>query len=241
VLFTNLCISQQIITDRPDQTEASSTVPKGSLQMEMGFQVTFSEDFYSFRDIAAPNMLLRYGLTSGIELRAISEVVNSRKTRFGISETISGMADLALGAKIQLVKTEEKNTEIALLSHVILPSGTNIISDNSYGFENRFSISHNLGENSSVGYNLGYNNPGYGSGSAIYTIALGTAVGKKAGVYIEPFGEYFLDSEFLEASFDAGFTYLLQDNMQIDFSFGTGLSHSMNYMAVGFSWNIPAE
>jgi len=30
-----------------------------------------------------------------------------------------------------------------------------------------------------------------------------------------------------------GFTYLVQDNLQFDFSFGTGISDYMNYASIG--------
>ena len=41
-----------------------------------------------------------------------------------------------------------------------------------------------------------------------------------------------------EANFDAGLTYLIQDNFQLDASFGTGINHNMNYFSVGASINI---
>jgi biopolymer transport protein ExbD len=37
-------------------------------------------------------------------------------------------------------------------------------------------------------------------------------------------------------NFDTGFTYLANENLQFDFSFGTGLNHRMNYLSIGFSW-----
>ncbi len=234
--------AQEIVTDRPDQTEASSTVPEGSLQMEMGLQLTSTpNDIFNISEIAAPNLLLRYGLTKGLELRVITELASS--TSFLLDNEIrkSGFKDLAVGAKIQLLRKEDVNTEVALLSHVIVPTGSLNFTEDQFGLESRFSISHNLGTKSSIGYNLGYNIYENATGTAIYTLALGTSVGEKGGVYVEPFGEYNLDTETHEASFDAGFTYLLKPNMQIDLSFGTGINHQMNYMALGFSWNIPAE
>ena len=36
--------AQSIVTDRPDQTESSSTVPGGSLQIEAGFLLGYTED-----------------------------------------------------------------------------------------------------------------------------------------------------------------------------------------------------
>jgi len=34
-------------------------------------------------------------------------------------------------------------------------------------------------------------------------------------------------------NFNVGFTYLVQDNLQFDFSFGTGISDYMNYASIG--------
>lgn len=54
--------AQKIITDRPDQTESSSTIPKGSLQIESGMLLGFAEnDNISLRTIIAPSTLFRYG------------------------------------------------------------------------------------------------------------------------------------------------------------------------------------
>jgi len=53
---------------------------------------------------------------------------------------------------------------------------------------------------------------------------------------VEPYSE-LIDFAVYEASFDAGFTYLLRDNFQLDFSFGTGINYKMNYLSAGFSWS----
>ncbi len=49
------------------------------------------------------------------------------------------------------------------------------------------------------------------------------------------------DIEFEDTilNFDAGFTYLPNPNVQLDFSFGTGINDTMNYLSVGCSWLIP--
>ncbi len=63
-------ISAQMVTDRPDQTESSRTVPKGALQVESGMLLNFEEmEMISVRQILLPTTLFRYGITRGIELR----------------------------------------------------------------------------------------------------------------------------------------------------------------------------
>lgn len=56
-------------------------------------------------------------------------------------------------------------------------------------------------------------------------------------MYVETFGEYS-DFEELTSNFDSGLTYLVKENLQLDFSLGLGLNQKMNYFSFGFSWNI---
>ena len=81
---------------------------------------------------------------------------------------------------------------------------------------------------------------GKGNGTLIYTLSFGVRVSEKVGFYIEPYGEW-TDFKAYLSNFDAGFTYLVKDNLQLDFSFGTGINYTMNYIAAGVSWNFAKE
>ncbi len=227
---------QKIITDRPDQTESSSTIPKGSLQIESGILVGFVENNnFSIRTIVAPTTLFRYGLTKGIEIRVVNQYVNLKNDE--TSENITGIADLEIGTKIQIFKKEGVNTEVAFLSHLVLPTGSKEVSFDKVGTINKLSISHGINDKLSVGYNIGYNYFGIEKGFITYSVALGYSISEKVGIYIEPYGEIGILDEYL-SNFDAGLTYLIKDNFQVDFSFGTGINYTMNYISAGFSWNI---
>ena len=235
-LATCSVFSQTIITDRPDQTESSSTIESGSLQIETGVLLGFTEDdFLSERQLLAPTTLFRYGITSGIELRVLSQFESLKEQN--TSQKVSGISDLEIGTKIQLLKKENVNTEIAFLSHLILPTGSEGLTNDSYGTINKLSISHALSDALNLGYNLGYDYFGSGKGNLTYTVALGISITDTFGIYIEPYGS-LNEFETYESSFDAGIAYLLKDNMQLDFSFGTGINHTMNYLSLGYSINI---
>ena len=226
---------QTIITDRPDQTESSSTVSAGTLQLETGILVEYSPSgALSQSRILAPTTLFRYGLNKAVEFRLLSQF-ESVKSPYAEKAT-KGISDLEIGTKIQLLRQEGVNTEIAILSHLIIPTGSRGLSSEDYGSISKLSISHELSELTSLGYNVGYNYFNTGKGDLTYSAALGVAVNNKVGIYIEPYGE-LIDFEVYEASFDAGFTYLLRDNFQLDFSFGTGINYKMNYLSAGFSWS----
>jgi len=228
--------SQTIITDRPDQTESSSTIEKGSLQIETGVFLGFSEDdFISERQLLAPTTLFRYGITKGIELRVLSQFESLKDQNS--SQKVSGISDLEIGTKVQLFKRESVNTEIAFLSHLILPTGSKGLTIDKLGTINKLSIAHDLSDVMSIGYNVGYDYFGEGSGNLTYSVALGISITDNFGLYIEPYGN-LIEFETYEASFDAGIAYLLKDNVQLDFSFGTGINHTMNYLSVGCSINI---
>ena len=63
----------------------------------------------------------RFGLTKTIELRLLTqfESIENKNT----DEVYSGISDLEIGAKVQLFKKENSSTEIAFLSHLVLPTG----------------------------------------------------------------------------------------------------------------------
>ncbi|SFZ89895.1 Putative MetA-pathway of phenol degradation [Flaviramulus basaltis] len=228
--------TQTIITDRPDQTESSSTVNKGSLQIESGILLAFNEDdLISERQILAPTTLFRYGISKVLEIRVLSQFESLKDQN--TSQKINGISDLEIGTKIQLFKKENVNTEIAFLSHVILPTGSKSLTNDAFGTINKLSISHELNNTMGLGYNVGYDYFGKGNGDLTYSVALGISITEIFSFYIEPYGA-LLDFNNYESNFDAGITYLIQDNCQLDFSFGTGINHTMNYLSIGCSINI---
>jgi len=164
-------------------------------------------------------------------------VNNLEQVKFG-DETAWGIGDLEIGTKIELGKFNEGKTEMAFLSHLSVPTGSSGFTNDTYGSINKLSIAHTLSENVGLGYNVGFDYFGgdIDDQSLTYSLALGVGVTEKVAIYVEPYGAYSISAEDFNASFDAGFTYLLQDNLQADFSFGTGLNYSMNYFSVGVSW-----
>ena len=239
ILFLLCCsitlAAQEIITDRPDQTESSSTIQKENLQIESGLLLEFlGEDIScSERNLLTPTTLIRYGLLDFAELRIVSQIESVKNN----STSFTGISDLEIGIKLQLLKKEKSLLEIALLSHIIIPTGSKEVSSNTTGSINKLCVSHRSNTNISIAYNLGYNYFGSGKGDLTYSFVLGSRINDKASVYFEPYGE-FIEFEDNIININSGITYLLKDNFQLDFSFGTGINQIFNYTAIGFSWNI---
>ena len=234
LLFTVQVKSQDLVTDRPDQTESSVTVPKGKLQIESGMLFSsFGKSRSKIKSTVIPTTLLRFGITDGIELRFMNQFEKVKEG--GISN--SGMNDLEIGAKIQLLKNKDVNTEIAFLTHFIIPSGADHFRAAKAGSINKLAISHSLSDNIGLGYNVGYSYFGEGNGDFTYSLALGIGLSDEVAIFFEPYGEIVEFKDF-QANFDTGITYLLKDNFQLDLSFGVGLNHRMSFVGAGFSWII---
>lgn len=236
VLISATMFSQQIITDRPDQTESSSTIPNGSLQIEMGL-VALTAEGDQLNNFSGPSTLLRYGISNSIELRMFNQYESNKITFVNEELKSSGLSDLEIGLKIQLFKKEDVNTEIAFLSHAVIPTAKDELSNMDMGTINKLSISHGLSESIGLGYNVGYDYLGE-IHSFTYSVVLGFSLVEGFGVYIEPYGVYG-EQGFFESYFDAGVTFLAGDQFQLDASYGFGMNNDMQYFSAGFSWNIP--
>jgi len=224
--------SQSIITDRPDRTESSASVPKGALQIESGLLLGFEEEQNeTITRFESPTTLLRLGILNGLELRVANQLTIIQQTE----GQIQGVNDPELGVKLELWKPENRSTKIAFLSHVTIPVGTEDLTNNSYGTINKLAITHAISDRFDTGGNVGYDYFGEGVGMFTYSLALGHAVTDKMSIYIEPFGEV-PEFETSRSSVNAGVTYLISDHLQVDFAFGTGTDHQMNYLTLGISW-----
>lgn len=226
----------QIITDRPDQTESAVAIPFGSFQIETGILYSSSFSDPKVKNYLLPTTLLRYSVVKGLELRFVAQYQIVKAGSF----TSNGFSDLEIGAKVELLNNDDKNIRIAFLTHLIVPSGSEDFRVDNLGIMNIFAFSHDINENVGIGYNIGYSYFGEGNGDLTYALVVGFGLNDKLSAFVEPYGEWAGFKEFY-LNMDAGLTYLLSDNMQLDASFGLGITEQMHFFSFGFSWNIPKK
>ena len=236
LLFT-LCtltysIAQTIITDRPDQTESSSVIQSGSLQIESGFLIIENHN-HEEKKLYLPTTLFRIGLAKTIELR----VLNQFEYRLYDTYSLKGFNNLEIGIKMQLLQKENIGTELAFLSHIVFPTASNFLNENELSIINKLCVSHKSNNDISFGYNIGYNHHTNQTGDFTYSLVVGYEINDEINTYIEPYGEIVGFKEYI-SNINMGITYLVKNNIQLDYSFGTGLNHTFNFMAIGCSINI---
>ena len=226
-IFFSICFSSlysQLTSERPDQTESSLVLSKGHVQIETGISIEDSESNI--------NTLFRIGIIDGIEMRLNSnylindDISNLKKSSF---------SDFEIGAKFKILDEDNNRIKIGFLTHLSVPTAPEIYSYNEYGLLSRLLVSHDIKNDSQIGYNIGYNKYNNYDGQFIYTVVYGKSLGS-FGVFFEIFGEESSNNSNL--NFDSGITYLVDNDKQLDLSIGRGLNSDMFYISAGFSIDI---
>ena len=232
----------EIVTDRPDQTEAPVLVPKGGLQVETGF--VFEKD--REKDVNTTNFtynttLVKYGVNEHFELRLIAEYLGEEaKVAENPVSKVNGFSPLALGVKIKLADEKGFWPQAALIGHVNLKSGSEEFIPNYTAADFRFTFAHTLSDKFALSYNVGAEWDGESPEAVfLYTLSLGYVVTDKIGVFIESYS-FFPEESKADNRIDAGITYKFTPVVQWDISAGLGLSSNApdSFISTGVSFRM---
>jgi hypothetical protein len=222
---------ETIVTDRPDQTESSVTVPHKAFQLESGGVYLFDEP----GDAAWGGVLLRYGLFDGFELR-LGTAYGSYKDSAG---TVNGLNPVEIGFKSYITKENGCLPEVAFIGSILVPGLASSNLDIKHAAPvMKFAFSHTLSPVFSIGYNLGAIWNGESPVPVwFYTLAFGGSITEKLGFYVEPYA-YFQDGELPLHLINGGFTYKIAPLIQFDISGGAGLNAPApdGFVSIGFSF-----
>ncbi|MFQ5847359.1 MAG: transporter [Candidatus Methylomirabilales bacterium] len=233
--------AEPLVTDRPDFTESTETVPPGRWQLEAGYTFSKREDE---KKHALGELLLRVGLGPRIELRLAG---NSHVWLDSHDADAHGFEDTSLGVKVKLVESSERfeltRPAVAVIVATTLPTGDDDFSEDDPQPEVTLASAWDLSERFSLGSNLTYSFASEAderfhqfSGSLV----LGFALTETWGAFVEYFGRVPESEGGPNASFfDGGLTYLINDDLQLDARAGVGVFNAKNpdyFTGVGVAW-----
>jgi hypothetical protein len=268
VLFLAAAASaqQEMATDRPDQTETSSVVPTGWLQVEAGLSrndlrfKSSGEEFLKEAEYSLPDVLFRLGFAPDFELRLelgyryfdhwsdFNHLTRSEENLLPREMRESGFTPMAVGLKTALSEERGILPEAAFIFMLGIPgTGAAAFDLEHFAPEARLACSHTLTETFSLGYNAGVAlNGSLTNYSGLYSIALGASLTETLGTYVELYGD--LDPNTTPVHrFDGGFTWRATPDLQFDLSAGYTLTtpyrsfprdESEYYLAAGCSWRM---
>ena len=210
--------AQTIATDRPSElTENASTLLDNGLQLETGIQI--NSDYNELTTSSIPNFLMRYGITNKLEIRIMNDLLYDELAQISLG-------NWTLGTKIQLIESDQY--AISFLPSIQFdgfsgefstiieqPINTKIVGS--------WALSSSLGLGYTIGYTLNDKILGY-------SILISKSLNDNFTTFIELYG--FNN----ELNIDTGLAYLINDKLQFDTYFGTGLNTKMIFGSVGLSY-----
>ena len=235
---------KEMITDRPDATESPNTVYKGYFQLETGsFYESFEENNFKSEVYGYNTTLLRYGILNNLEFRLGLNFEEVRFTNNGweLENVTSGFSSLLAGMKVAIAEEKGLLPEIGLLGHLYLPfTASKDYRPETTGVDFRFSFAHTVSSKSSIAYNLGAqwldDSP---EAAYVYTFVYGYSISDTVGLYVEVYGDLPEDNR-ANHFWDAGFTYSIQNNIQLDATIGKSFTEGQDILvSTGISVRIP--
>ncbi len=239
-----------LITDRPDFTESPVAVAPGLFQLEGGY--TFSkdagEDTHTLGEI-----LLRIGILQRLEARIglNSFVVSTEPGEPGGGPSTSqrrsvrGLDDVTLAVKVELLRPAPSSPGIprlGIIAGTSLPTGRSDFGADGLQPGVLLAAAWELTGRLGLGTNFGYAYLEDEAGrfdELSGSVAFGFSLTERLGTFAEYFGTFPVGSgRESDNSADAGVTYLLGPNLQLDMRVGLGLGGPRpNYfLGAGASW-----
>ena len=223
-------------TDRPDFTESSRTVGQGVTQWELGYTYSYNDDDgVQARSHNYPEALLRAGiLADWLELRVgwcYAEQV--AQTTGGSRERSYGSEDLYLGFKIGLTPQDGWLPEMALMPQMMVPIGSGGLTAGeclpginwtySWELNDRWVVAGQTQLNRAL--DTATNRPFL---DVSQSATMGLGITERLGGYLEwyvmiPDGA---DVDPTLHYLNGGFTFAVNEDLQLDARVGRGLSQS---------------
>lgn len=221
-------LRREMSTDRPDATESPITVDAGHIQLEMSV-VEFATERSGTRvdswSIAPVNF--KVGVLNNVDVQFLFDPFLIERER-GQPE-LSGVGDLTVRAKVNLIGNDGGEFAAGIMPFVKIPTGGDEVSNGAIEGGVIVPASLDLGEGLSLGLMLELDFVRDGNGGydtvLVHSAVLGRDLWGNLSGFVEYVGVAGLQSgSDYQAIVNAGVTYGLTPDVQLDGGIGVGLT-----------------
>ncbi|MBL6449193.1 transporter [Fulvivirga sp. 29W222] len=231
---------ETIFTDRPTTTDAVKLISPGTFQIEMGYMNTMYDAVgIDFKSITSPNLSIKYGLAEWLELRLLANYLTLKVDAYNIENSLSGVAPLVLSPKLKLIDQNSWIPRISLATAISFPEpAKEEFQTDKINYGGRLLLEHVFNDRYSWSHGFGADWDDSRETTWAYSSAFSASISDKFGAFTEIFG-YFATGFPSTHSIDAGLTYLLSSNLQLDTSVGLPLNDNAPdfFYSMGIAWN----
>lgn len=247
-------MDEPLVTDRPDFTESTETIPPGHFQLEAGYTFTLDrEDDVRVRD-HSPELLLRIGVVENFELRVAWSGYSFTETQSNATSPAGrpftrevwdqGANDLSLGFKLKLLEQDGWVPNFGILGELSMPTGSSAFTagdvEPKLGLLWAYDLTDDVGLAGNINFSV-LNDDGERFFQTATSLSLAVALTEQLGGYVEYFG-FFPGGENADMAhtLNGGFTYLITKDFQLDARAGFGLNEQADdfFAGIGFSWRF---
>jgi len=232
-------------SDRPLQSESPFLVPKRFFQIETGVMYVERDDQQQHLErIRLGTTNLRYGVFSNFEVRLSDsyEWMHVQDKEDLKDSTESGLGPLTAGFKVFVAKERKWLPQMAILGTITFRHiGDEDFSPTFSYPTGKLLCSHTISKSFKLGYNIGF---AYGGETAdgffLYSIFPTYNITPRLIAFAEVYGN-FDHGDAPNNRGDAGFSYLIRKNLQVDLSGGMAFDKDIDrfFASTGISWRIP--
>lgn len=254
-------LNETIRTGRPGQSINPFTTGKGVLQFQQGYVYDKSETetdpnrliFFDGRSESSTfENVIRYGITERIEINAAIDYKwnYTKPTDLIAAGNQSYLSTLDIGGRIRATNQDGFWPNAAVQAQLgmgqYFEGGDFTVMD----IKITGAFSWDLFQNQGLTLNLIpiINIDGFSSSRVDYTLAYSWSITNKWGVFIENYGTLYFDpitTNFFDTYIDGGFSYLVNNNVQLDVLGGYGSNQIADgttqesfFAGAGISWRI---
>ena len=242
-------LMRELSTDRPDTTESPYTVDAGRFQVELSLvDYTRDEtDGVRTRAVSAAPVLLKAGVTSWMDVALGVEPYTRVRVDDGSGAvTEDGFGDLVVRVKMTAWGNDGGRTALAVMPYVKLPTASEGLGNDSVEGGLIVPFALDLGNDNSLGLMAEFDffrdaaDEGYVV-DFVHSATVSRPLFGDLGGYVEYAGFYNLNADAdYRAYFDAGLTYGLTADVQLDAGVRVGLTGAADDFGVftGISWRF---
>lgn len=235
---------KELKADRPDFTEASTTVGLGYVQLEAGYTYSRNKQEGVSAEHSFPDALVRMGLfAEWFELRLGQNYSDARgRDPNGSRFHTGGFDDLYVGSKLALTEQKGYMPESALILFATVPTGRGDLSADrvlpGLSWQYSWEIIKDCLElaGGTVG-NTAVDETRHGYFELAQSLSVGYTLTKRFGAFTEVYGIFphgaVAPGVGPQYYFDGGFTYKFTPDFQVDVRGGVGLNRQSDDYFVG--------
>jgi len=223
--------------DRPGQSHSAYLTPKGYFEMEHGFNITDTDPGFVY---SYPSSTWKYGVNDNFEIRLNTDYVTIQKEP---NPDLNGFKPISAGFKTKLTEQHGILPKIAFIGEMTFPGIVDAELETTY-FSPLLVLTfqHHVSDFLSISYDAGAVWDGEtGEPNFLYSLEPSINITDRLGLFAELYGSTPQRQEGdLELRADAGITYLIGNDLLLDFSAGQGITEEAkeSFIELGLSYRF---